>query len=271
MGRLDRASASRVHNQKRVEEELMSCTTQLMEVDGRKVELVVGGEGDPVLFLHGGERSSASSAFIRGLANTFRVYAPVHPGFGESERPASFDSVNDLIYHYLDLLDALGVERAHVVGHSFGGWIAAELAVGHQHRIDKLVLINAMGIKVEDITLANLFMMPIGEMVRLLYTEPPDAMSMDVLRDREALARYVWKRLYNPKLRERLRRIITPTLVASGADDDLLPQEYSRAFATLIPTAHFVSIPGFHHALPSEDVGRFVDTVTTFLKEQTGG
>lgn len=76
----------------------------------------------------------ASSAFLEGLSRTFHVYAPVHPGFGESESPASFDSIDDLIYHYLDLLDVLGLEKTHFVGHSFGGWIAAELAAGHRHR-----------------------------------------------------------------------------------------------------------------------------------------
>ena len=147
----------------------MSCTTRLIEVDGRKVELITGGEGEPLLFLHGGERSTASSAFLEELAKTFHVYAPVHPGFGESERPASFDSIDDLIYHYLDLLDVLELEKTHLVGHSFGGWIAAELSAGHRHRIEKLVLMNALGIKVENVTLANVFMMPIAKMLELFY------------------------------------------------------------------------------------------------------
>lgn len=249
----------------------MECTTRLIEVAGRKVELIVGGAGKPLLFLHGGERSSSSSPFIEELAKTFQVYAPLHPGFGKSERPASFDSVTDLIYHYLDVLDLLGHEKVHIVGHSFGGWIAAELAVGHQHRIEKLLLVNAMGIKVENIILANLFMLPIEKMLRLMYSSPPSTLSTQSLGDREALARYVWKRLYNPKLRDRLRGIKVPTLVLSGEDDELLPQEYGRALASSIPSARFISIPGFRHALPLEQNGRLVDTVTSFLNEKAGG
>jgi pimeloyl-ACP methyl ester carboxylesterase len=245
----------------------MSCTTRLIEADGRKVEIVVGGEGDPLLFLHGGERASTSLPFIQALAKTFRVYAPVHPGFGESERTASFDSVGDLVYHYLDVLDVLGLERVHVVGHSFGGWIAAELAVGHQHRIERLVLVNAMGIKVEQVTLLNLFMLPIKKMVRLLYSDPPVAVSTPVLSDREALARYVWQRLYDPKLRDRLRRIKIPALVVWGEEDELLPQEYGRVFAASIPNARFVSVEGLGHALRAEQNARLVKTLTAFLKE----
>lgn len=248
----------------------MSCTIEFIEVDARKVELVAGGAGDPLLFLHGGERSSSCSAFIEGLAKTFRVYAPIHPGFGESERPSSFDSVSDLVYHYSDLLDVLGLEKTHVVGHSFGGWVAAELAVAQRHRIEKLVLINAMGIRVENITPANLFMLPIGKMVQLLYTKPPAAVNTDVLRDREALARYAWNRLYNPKLRERLRRINVPALVVAGENDELLRQEYGRALAASIPNASFLSIPDLGHALPAEQNGRLIDTVTTFLKQKAG-
>lgn len=247
----------------------MSCTTRLIAVDGRKVELVVGGEGEPLLFMHGGERSAASSAFLTGLARTFHVYAPVHPGFGDSERPASFDSISDLIYHYLDLLDVLGLKKTHVVGHSFGGWIAAALAIGHRERIEKLVLMNALGIKVENVTLPNVFMLPLPKMLELFYTKPPIMLSTDVLRDREALARYAWKRLYDPKLRERLRRINVPTLVLAGEDDELLPQEYGRALAVSISNAQFLSLENCRHALPSEQNGKVVDTVTTFLKETT--
>lgn len=246
----------------------MSCTTELLEVDGRKTELVVGGEGDPLLFLHGGERSSVSSAFIEGLAKAFRVYAPVHPGFGESERPASFDSVSDLVYHYVDLLDKLALEKTLVVGHSLGGWVAAELAAGHRHRIEKLVLINAMGIKVENVTLTSLFMMPIQQMVQHFYAQPPATASTEVLHDRDALARYAWRRLYDPKLRERLRRISVPALVLSGENDELLPQEYGRALAASIPNARFLSLPDLRHALPAAQDRRLLDIVTTFLKEK---
>jgi pimeloyl-ACP methyl ester carboxylesterase len=246
----------------------MSCTTSLIEVDGRKVEMVTGGEGEPLLFLHGGECSTTASAFLEGLATTFRVYAPIHPGFGESGRPASFDSISDLIYHYLDLLDVLGLEKAHVVGHSFGGWIAAELAVAHRDRIEKLVLLNALGIKVENVILANVFMLPLAKMLELFYTNPPLMLSTEVLRDREAFARYAWKGLYDPKLRERLRRINVPTLVLTGEEDELLPQEYGRSLAASIPDAQFLSLPGFRHALPVEQNGRIVDIVTTFLKEK---
>src|SRR5215510_4130540 len=117
-------------------------------VNGIKVETVDKGRGRPLLFLHPGIGLDRNAPVIDRLAETARVIAPSHPGFGGSEQPKSFTTVDDLAYFYLDLLDTLDLKDAVVVGVSLGAWIAAEIAVKSTARISRLVLANAVGIKV---------------------------------------------------------------------------------------------------------------------------
>src|SRR6516225_12048897 len=102
------------------------------------------GEGEPLLFLHAAGGAGTWLDFHRLLAGGgFAVIAPDHPGFGKSDDFPEVEAMDDLVYHYLDLLDVLGLGRAHVVGASFGGWIAAELAVAAPHRVGSLALLSA--------------------------------------------------------------------------------------------------------------------------------
>lgn len=110
-----------------------------------RVHLFRDGSGEPVLFLHAAGGAGTWPEFHARLARRFDVIAPDHPGFGKSDEFPEAEGVDDLVYHYLDVLDALGLETAHVVGASFGGWIAAERAVAAPHRVRSLVLLSAAG------------------------------------------------------------------------------------------------------------------------------
>ncbi len=119
-------------------------------VNNIRVELIERGRGKPLLFLHPEIGIEPTSPVLDRLASRTRVLAPVHPGFGRSEQPKSFDTVDDLAYFYLDLLEQLDLRQIIVVGVSFGGWIAAEIAIKSGERLSHLVLANAIGIKVGD-------------------------------------------------------------------------------------------------------------------------
>src|SRR5207302_3710502 len=86
--------------------------------------------------------------FLDLLGRDFAIIAPSSPGFGNSPRPADFDTVYDLVHLYLALLDELPYDKVALVGFSFGGWLAAEIAVASQHKIAKLVLVDPVGIKI---------------------------------------------------------------------------------------------------------------------------
>src|SRR5438309_10150240 len=100
-----------------------------IDLGGIAVETVIAGNGPPLLFLHGGDYVAQNRAFLDRLARRFCVVAPRHPGFGTTPRPAWFRSVSDIAYLYLDLIDRLDLRETTLVGSSFGGWVALEIAV----------------------------------------------------------------------------------------------------------------------------------------------
>src|ERR1700681_4316097 len=118
-----------------------------IDLGGISVEAVIAGSGKPLLFLHGGDYVAQNAPFLDRLARRFRVVAPRHPGVGTTARPAWFRTVHDIAYLYLDLLDRLDLNDAVLVGASFGGWVALELAVRSDSRLSRLVLIDSLGLK----------------------------------------------------------------------------------------------------------------------------
>src|SRR5688500_403320 len=104
-------------------------TESTQTVSDVRVHMRRSGKGEPLLFLHGITGAFQSEPFFDQLAARYEVIAPDHPGFGQSDDPDWIRSVRDVAMFYLDLLDELDLSRVHVVGHSMGGWTAAEMAV----------------------------------------------------------------------------------------------------------------------------------------------
>jgi pimeloyl-ACP methyl ester carboxylesterase len=249
-------------------------------VSGVRVELIERGAGRPLLFLHPGIGIAPDAAVLDRLAARARVLAPVHPGFGRSEQPRSFDTVDDLAYFYLDLLDQLDLRDTVVAGVSFGGWIAAEMAIKSTARISHLVLANAVGIKVGDREtrdIVDIYAIPEQEFVELAYFDPavgtrdykamPDGEVLAAARNREATARYAWSPyMHDPKLRGRLHRIRVPTLLLWGTADRILSEPYGRAYAAAIPAARFEPIERAGHFPHLEQPQAFADKVFAFVE-----
>jgi pimeloyl-ACP methyl ester carboxylesterase len=208
---------------------------QELSVRGTPVQMLRDGAGPPLLFLHGAGGAGRWLAFQDRLAKDYTVYFPSHPGHGGSPAAEWIEHISDLAFHYLDLLDRLGLERVHLVGASFGGWIAGEIATMASHRLESLVLIDPVGIRVDGWIYPFLFGMDIPEIVGTIFQNPmaalalaPPDQSIDTLalqyRQGTALARVSWNPyLYNPLLRRRLGRISAPTLLCWGAHDRLAP------------------------------------------------
>src|SRR5665213_1377999 len=115
-----------------------------LAVNGTRIEMVERGAGRPLLFLHAENGIEPAREAIAELAKGARVIAPTHPGFGRSELPKGMRSVDDLSYFHLDLRDVT------VVGVSLGAWIAAEIAIKSTARLSRLVMANAVGVKIAD-------------------------------------------------------------------------------------------------------------------------
>src|SRR5258706_10825787 len=146
-----------------------------IDLGGIAVETLIVGSGPPLLFLHGGDYVAQNRPFLDRLAQRFRVIAPRHPGFGTTPRPAWFRGVNDIAYLYLDLIERLDLHDATLVGSSFGGWLALEIAAPSTARIAHLMLIDSLGLKFggrEERDNAHIYALPADEVLRRTFTDP---------------------------------------------------------------------------------------------------
>jgi pimeloyl-ACP methyl ester carboxylesterase len=255
-----------------------SADTAWIEVRGSRVECIERGSGRPLLFLHPSIGIDPAAPVLNHLARGARVIAPSHPGFGASDLPPSFTSVDDLAYFYLDLLDALDLRDLILVGVSLGGWIGAEIAVKSTARIGKLILADAVGIRVsndpEVSDIADIFALTEKGFVTLAYHDPrigerdpslPEAALRKIARNLESTARFAWQPyMHNPKLKGRLHRIDVPTLVLWGGEDRIVTPGYGRAYAATIPGARFAVIDQAGHFPHLEQPAVFAEQVLAF-------
>ena len=119
--------------------------TEQIQVAGSRVQYLKGGSGDPLLVLHHSIGNPGWLPFYEQLAETFTVYVPDLPGYGQSERPEWAREPRDLAILMLQMLDKAGHGSIPLVGLGFGGWIAAEMATMSQSRISALALVGAAG------------------------------------------------------------------------------------------------------------------------------
>jgi pimeloyl-ACP methyl ester carboxylesterase len=217
--------------------------------------------------------------FHAELARSFTVYVPAHPGFAVSTGLDEIQDITDLAWHYVDLLDALGLARVPLVGFSLGAWLAVELAVLRPERVSRLVLVDAAGLRVPGAPMAELFIDDLAELRKLLFFDPQgpnvdmaipssldDPRILHWLRAREATARVGWNPyLHNPRLPEHLRRVECPALVLWGREDRLIPLAHGQFYAKHLRTARLEVLDDCGHMLPFEKPAEFVQQTVEFL------
>jgi pimeloyl-ACP methyl ester carboxylesterase len=249
-----------------------------MIVHGVDLEVVRRGAGRPVVLLHGFQQADPEARFMDLLSRRAEVIAPSHPGFGRSARPRDFETVYDILNLYTSLLDALPYDKVTLMGLSFGGWLAAELAARSYHKIERLILVDAVGIKLGDREtpdITDVFNTHPDEVKRRTWHDPANAPDFNAMSDEalimrhrnwESLSLYAWHPyMHNPRLAFWLPRINVPTQVIWGASDRIVTPTYGRAFASLIPGARFAVIDQAGHQPEIEQPDVFIDHVTTFL------
>lgn len=247
-------------------------------VNGVTLEAIERGEGRPILFLHPGIGIERDAPVLSALARGGRVIAPSHPGFGTSQLPKGMSTVDDLSYFYLDLLDRFDLRDVLVVGVGLGAWIAAEIAVKNTARLSRLVMANAIGIKVGDREtrdIVDIWAMNEEDFDRIALFDPtvgkrdyanlPEEEALAAARNREAYARFCWSPyMHNPKLKGRLHRIRIPTLFLWGTADRVLTERYGRAYCAMIPGARFETIERAGHFPHLEQPEEFARQVLAF-------
>jgi pimeloyl-ACP methyl ester carboxylesterase len=222
-----------------------------LDICGASLEVLVQGSGSPLLFLHQEQAFEQNRPFLDRLAKSYRVVAPRLPGFGGSSLPKTFRTVADLALLNLDLMDRLELKDPVVVGSSFGGWIATEMAVYAPERIARLALLGSVGVKLggrEDRDFADIYFMPDDELNRRLYADPvrwaPDLANASeaelelAARERQMFALFAWRPyMHNPLLRTWLHRVRMRTLLIWGEKDGFAAPAYAGSLAAALPRA----------------------------------
>jgi pimeloyl-ACP methyl ester carboxylesterase len=253
-----------------------------IQINEVSLEVLTAGDGPALLFLHGGDYFTQHREFINRLARHWRVVVPRHPGFGNSERPDGFRTVHDLAYLYLDLLERQDFGKATLAGSSFGGWIALEMCVRCLERIDRLVLIDSVGVKFggrEQRDIADINALPTEELLGRTFFDPariaPDYARLSddeltaIARDRQATALYGWRPyMHDPGLHQWLHRVRIPALVIWGENDGIVTQDYGRKLCRSLPDARFEAIPQAGHYPQLERPDQVADAIERFARAE---
>jgi pimeloyl-ACP methyl ester carboxylesterase len=237
-------------------------------------------DAEPLLWLHP-SNSLMRFGYLDDLGERYRVIAPLHPGWGESTGLAHIDDPVDMALYYYDFLDALGIESAHVVGHSIGGMFAAEVAALDPHRVRRVVLCNAVGLWRDDAPTLDFFAEDQAKVGRAVWKDPTGPAAMSVLPDMSdpakledfmfrhiqsmaAAAKFLWP-IPDRGLRKRVHRIAAPTLLLWGRHDGLVSPVYAEEFAARIRDAEVAIFEESAHFPMIEERERFKETVLGFL------
>jgi len=254
---------------------------EIVALPGARSQTVFrGGDGPPVVFLHAGGGLVPEDPLLAGLARSHTVLAPVAPGFADVADLDEVRDVHELAMHYDDLLEALGLDAPPVIGHSFGGMVAAELASHYPRRVSRLVLLAPVGLWNDAYPVADVFAALPPELPGLLFadTSHPAAQAMlaqqagepdvealvPVVRGMTALAKFMWP-IPDRGLSRRLRRIAAPTLVVWGDCDAIVPAAYADDFVAGIADARKLVLEGAGHMVPVERADEVLAAIEEFL------
>lgn len=236
--------------------------------------LDTGAGDDNVVVLHGwGGRIESMTPILNCLAPRFRVVAIDLPGFGESPVPGGVWGTPDYATYVHDLIGQLGIDRTHLVGHSFGGKVSFYLATIYPDIVDKLVLTGSAGLRFPPSNKARV-RRAIGRTARGAgKLGPPGRGLRDALyrriasedyRDAGAL-RPIFVKVVNEDFRALLPRVAASTLLIWGTNDDSTPLAHGEYMERLIPDAGLVTFEGAGHFAYLEEQERFCRVVRHFL------
>ena len=249
---------------------------------GTRCRVLEAGSGAPLLFLHSAGGLLRDNPFLDRLAQRYHVLAPEWPGYGESAGEELLEDMLDFTLHGWDVIAALSVRQPHLVGHSMGGMIAAEMACLVPGDVAKLALVGAAGLWIDEHPLPDVFSMLPFELADALFLDPAkgtalltggvDFSDLEALKTfyianarRLAMAGKILFPVPNRRVSKRLYRLTAETLILWGEGDKMIPTVYAARWAELIPRAKVVRIAGAGHMLPYEQPEAFVDSLGAFL------
>jgi pimeloyl-ACP methyl ester carboxylesterase len=242
-----------------------------------KIRVLSAGSGDPVVFLHG-TGGLMWDPLLDALSERYHVIAVEHPGSGTSQGLEHLEDMLDLVLYHAELFDVLQLPAPAVIGHSFGGMVAAEIAAINPERVGKLVLIDSLGLWQDDHPISDISTVGPGQLAQLLLADPsgpaaalipaPDPFDPEALfrasLTMASILQFTWP-LPDKGLRRRLYRVKAPTLVIWGAEDHYVDPAYGEAFRALIAGAQLRVVEGAGHMPQLERTAEVAGLIGGFL------
>jgi pimeloyl-ACP methyl ester carboxylesterase len=242
------------------------------------VRTITGGKGQPLVFFHGAGGATTADPFLAKLAEKYQVFAPLLPGYGDSEECPELRDMLDFTLHGWDVVDALGLKNPIIVGHSMGGMIAAEMAAIAPHDVTRLALICPAGLWLDSHPIPDLFSTMPFEMPKLLFHNVEAGTAMltagMTLDDPKFLQNYLVTnarqlgmagRILFPiperGLSQRLYRIKAKTVLVWGDSDKLVVPAYAHAFKKGIAGSELIAIPEAGHMVTLEKPDQVVSAI----------
>lgn len=250
-----------------------------VQVSGHRIHYLAGGEGPPLVMVHGVASRAADAALLYpGLMRHRRVYALDLLGYGDSEKPRDATySVAMQAEVVRGFMDALGLREADMLGVSLGGWIALKVAAEHPRRVKKLVLVSSAGLAFPT-TLRETTFSP-GDLDELraslaLQTDQARRIPTFVLRDflrRSKQKAWIVRRSMRAALRaddlldQKLQRATMPVLLVWGTRDRIVPFTVASSMQREMPHARLVALDGCGHLAVVECRDKALPAITRFL------
>jgi pimeloyl-ACP methyl ester carboxylesterase len=218
---------------------------------------------------------------LEALSKHYDVIAPVTPGFDDTAGLDKIDDIHDLVFYYQDLCEALGISNFNLAGHSVGGMFAAELAAARPDMVKKLMLVDPVGLWMDETPVTDIFTLLPNELPRVLFADPEGPAAKAMMTppaDEDAMADAIYTRLINfsatgkfiwpipdKGLKKRLHRIKAPTLIVWGDQDRLAPPAYAQAFASKIANSNIAMIKDAGHVPMFEQTAEYLKEATAFF------
>lgn len=226
-------------------------TEAKVKVADTELYMLKGGTGAPVLVLHGVEGFEGWLQFHSALAERATVYAPSHPGYGQTPCPEWLETIAHQAVFYNWFLQEHISDPVAVVGIGIGGWIAAQMAIMCPQQLRHLVLVDAAGIRPQQGEIFDLFITPWRQVIDRSFYNTANAPEYERLfggefqefgGPREAGRTMSMRMCFRPFMYDRalpgmLGKVRLPTLIAWGAHDHIIPVECGELYQRAIPGA----------------------------------
>ena len=247
-----------------------------------KVQVSEGGSGKiNLVYLHGFNGFEEWPSFLEELEQDFHIYVPSHPGISNSDGLDKIDDLWDLILFYEELINELNIDNTVLIGHSYGGMVAAELASQIGNRISKMILVDSLGLWLNKKPIPDIFMLTPSERHEISWHNPyseiaqfyensfynglnKDESNLERTKTLMAIGKFCWP-IPDKGLQKRIHRINAPTLLVWGEHDRIVPPEYGHSFQRQISGSTLAIIEDSGHIPHEESKPLFTETITNFL------